>query len=123
VLQQLGDEPWRHAGHTRERLEKLATQLVTEAPSLDPRAWPPGRAGAARICTASCAAKLDACGPHEIANLLQGLNGRFVPAGPSGAPSRGRPDVLPTGRNFYSVDTRAVPTPTAYAMGARPPSA
>ncbi len=42
--------------------------------------------------------------------LLRGLAGRFVPPGPSGAPTRGRPDVLPTGRNFYSVDTRAVPT-------------
>ncbi|MEM6905219.1 MAG: cobaltochelatase subunit CobN, partial [Pseudomonadota bacterium] len=39
------------------------------------------------------------------------------PPGPSGAPSRGRPDVLPTGRNFYSVDSRAVPTPAAYALG------
>ncbi|WP_354679659.1 cobaltochelatase subunit CobN, partial [Cupriavidus plantarum] len=38
---------------------------------------------------------------------------------PSGAPSRGRPDVLPTGRNFYSVDTRAVPTQTAWTLGVR----
>ncbi|HEV8037118.1 cobaltochelatase subunit CobN, partial [Yoonia sp.] len=37
--------------------------------------------------------------------------------GPSGAPTRGRMDVLPTGRNFYSVDSRAVPTPTAWALG------
>ncbi|MGL4406280.1 MAG: cobaltochelatase subunit CobN, partial [Notoacmeibacter sp.] len=36
---------------------------------------------------------------------------------PSGAPTRGRPDVLPTGRNFYSVDTRAIPTETAWALG------
>ena len=64
------------------------------------------------------APRLDACGPLELAQLLRGLAGRFVPPGPSGAPSRGRLDVLPTGRNFYSVDTRAVPTPTAYAMGA-----
>ncbi|MCZ8286090.1 MAG: cobaltochelatase subunit CobN, partial [Bacteroidia bacterium] len=62
--------------------------------------------------------RLDACGPQEIAQCLRGLSGQFVPAGPSGAPSRGRPDVLPTGRNFYSVDTRAVPTQTAYTMGA-----
>ena len=37
--------------------------------------------------------------------------------GPSGAPTRGRLDVLPTGRNFYSVDSRAVPTPAAWALG------
>jgi cobaltochelatase CobN len=59
-----------------------------------------------------------ACGPAEIAGLLAGLDGRFVPPGPSGAPSRGRPDVLPTGRNFFSVDTRAVPTPAAWTLGA-----
>ncbi|MCP1168089.1 cobaltochelatase subunit CobN, partial [Limimaricola sp. ASW11-118] len=40
-----------------------------------------------------------------------------VAPGPSGAPTRGRPDVLPTGRNFFSVDARAVPTPTAWALG------
>ncbi len=40
-----------------------------------------------------------------------------VAPGPSGAPSRGRPEVLPTGRNFYSVDTRAVPTPAAWQLG------
>ncbi|MFP3607622.1 cobaltochelatase subunit CobN, partial [Paraburkholderia sp. SIMBA_053] len=51
--------------------------------------------------------RLDACGPHELMHLKRGLEGRFVPPGPSGSPSRGRPDVLPTGRNFYSVDTRA----------------
>lgn len=39
--------------------------------------------------------------------------------GPSGAPTRGRPDVLPTGRNFYSVDTRAVPTAVAWELGLR----
>jgi cobaltochelatase CobN len=48
---------------------------------------------------------------------MKGLDGRFVPPGPSGAPTRGRPDVLPTGRNFYSVDSRAVPTPAAYELG------
>ncbi|HKW53926.1 MAG TPA: cobaltochelatase subunit CobN, partial [Stellaceae bacterium] len=35
----------------------------------------------------------------------------------SGAPTRGRPDVLPTGRNFYSLDTRVVPTPAAWQLG------
>ena len=54
---------------------------------------------------------------QEIINLLGGLNGRYVPSGSSGAPTRGRPDVLPTGRNFYSVDIRAVPTETAWRIG------
>ncbi len=55
--------------------------------------------------------------PAEIANLLHGLNGGYVPSGPSGAPTRGRPEVLPTGRNFYSVDIRAIPTESAWDVG------
>jgi cobaltochelatase CobN len=56
---------------------------------------------------------------EEITNLLQGLNGQYVPSGSSGAPTRGRLDVLPTGRNFYSVDVRAIPTQTAYNLGVK----
>jgi cobaltochelatase CobN len=123
-LQQQGSEPWRHAGHTRERLEKLAVQMVAEhvvadaahGGAIDPAAWPHAAPVLQRL-RRTLRPHLDACGPNELAQLLRGLDGRFVPPGPSGAPSRGRPDVLPTGRNFYSVDTRAVPTPTAYAMG------
>ncbi|MGB3559586.1 MAG: cobaltochelatase subunit CobN, partial [Geitlerinemataceae cyanobacterium] len=54
---------------------------------------------------------------QEIDNLLRGLDGKFVPSGASGAPTRGRSDVLPTGRNFYSVDIRAIPTETAWNVG------
>ena len=55
--------------------------------------------------------------PEEIKHLLQGLNGKYVSPGASGAPTRGRPDVLPTGRNFYSVDIRGIPTETAWDVG------
>jgi cobaltochelatase CobN len=54
---------------------------------------------------------------EEIIHLLQGLDGRYVPSGPAGAPTRNRPDVLPTGRNFYSVDIRAIPTESAWDVG------
>ncbi|MDE5109352.1 MAG: cobaltochelatase subunit CobN, partial [Trichodesmium sp. St17_bin3_1_1] len=54
---------------------------------------------------------------QEIVNLLIGLDGKYIPSGSSGAPTRGRPDVLPTGRNFYSVDIRAIPTETAWRIG------
>jgi cobaltochelatase CobN len=54
---------------------------------------------------------------QEITNLLHGLDGRYVPSGASGAPTRGRPEVLPTGRNFYSVDIRAIPTESAWDVG------
>ena len=53
----------------------------------------------------------------EITNLIRGLDGQYIPAGPSGAPTRGRPEVLPTGRNFYSVDIRSVPTESAWDVG------
>ena len=53
----------------------------------------------------------------EITHLLAGLSGRYVPAGPSGAPSRGQAHILPTGRNFYAVDPRALPSQAAWAVG------
>jgi len=55
----------------------------------------------------------------EITSLLHGLNGSYIPSGPSGAPTRNRPEVLPTGRNFYSVDIRAIPTESAWDVGRR----
>ncbi len=65
------------------------------------------------------AALISSCGPAEGASLLAALDGRFVAPGPGGAPSRGRLDVLPTGRNLYGVDPRAVPTRTAWEIGQR----
>jgi cobaltochelatase CobN len=53
----------------------------------------------------------------EIGNLLLGLRGGYVPAGPSGAPTRGMTHVLPTGRNFYSVDPKSLPTETSWRVG------
>jgi cobaltochelatase CobN len=54
---------------------------------------------------------------NETRNLLAALDGRHVPAGPSGSPSRGMAHVLPTGRNFYTVDPRGLPTPAAWSTG------
>jgi len=53
----------------------------------------------------------------EIDNVLRALDGRYVPAGPSGSPTRGLVGVLPTGRNFYSVDPKAIPSRNAYDIG------
>lgn len=53
----------------------------------------------------------------EIDNLLLGLAGGYVPAGPSGSPTRGMAHILPTGRNFYSVDPRSVPSQSAWRVG------
>jgi len=53
----------------------------------------------------------------ERAALIAALDGRHVRAGPSGAPARGRADVLPTGRNLFTADPRTLPTPTAFDLG------
>lgn len=55
----------------------------------------------------------------EIDNVIAALHGRHVPSGPSGSPTRGRLDVLPTGRNFYSVDPRALPSELSWEVGQR----
>lgn len=55
----------------------------------------------------------------EIQALSHGLGGGYVPPGPSGAPTRGMTDVLPTGRNFYSVDPRSLPSLPAWRVGQR----
>ena len=55
--------------------------------------------------------------PDEVGNLLRGLEGKFVPPGPSGAPTRGMANILPTGRNFYSVDPKSIPSPAAWETG------
>jgi cobaltochelatase CobN len=106
---------WRTAGDTVERLEALAMRLIAGEAQPEP-AWAQTRAVLAWI-EDTLRSAVAACGEQEIAGLLAGLDGRFVPPGPSGAPSRGRPEVLPTGRNFFSLDTRAVPTPAAWQLG------
>ena len=58
-------------------------------------------------------------GAEERAGLIAAVSGRHVAPGPAGSPDRGRADVLPTGRNLFSVDPRAVPTQAAHAEGVR----
>jgi cobaltochelatase CobN len=53
----------------------------------------------------------------EIEHLLDALEGKYVPAGPAGAPTRGMAHILPTGRNFYAVDPRALPSQAAWRVG------
>src|SRR5579859_484003 len=112
VLADLDDQPWRSNGDTVERLELLAQALVSGSLRFEGAATAPVLQALDGLM-----ADVDACGDEEMAALLRGLDGRFVAPGPSGAPTRGRPEVLPTGRNFYSVDTRAVPTPSAWHLG------
>ena len=82
----------------------LALAIAAGAPGADP---------------AALARALDASPEAEARALLAALDGRLVQPGPAGAPSRGRPDVLPTGRNLFAIDPRAVPTRGAMVLAAR----
>jgi cobaltochelatase CobN len=115
ALEPLTGDPWRNAGDTVERLELLAAGLVGGAEKPRPD-WHAAACVLSEI-ERSIRPALRACGARETAGLMAGLDGRFVEPGPAGAPTRGRLDVLPTGRNFYSLDTRAVPTPSAWRLG------
>ena len=134
LLAHISDALWRTTGDTVERIEALALRLVSNvsdrAPSSSPlplrerggecavadEDWPATSAVLAWI-SITLRPAIDACGAAEMSAFLTGLDGHFVRPGPSGAPTRGRPDVLPTGRNFFAVDVRAVPTPSAWRIG------
>ncbi|MBI2253085.1 MAG: cobaltochelatase subunit CobN [Proteobacteria bacterium] len=115
ALKRVSGDPWRLTGDTVERLEVLALNLVSKKAVADP-AWK-RTADVLAFIEDDLRPRVQGCGSAEIAGILRGLDGRFVKPGPSGAPTRGRLDVLPTGRNFFSVDTRSVPTPTAWSLG------
>ncbi len=132
-LRDLDEEtPVRSAGDVIERLEMLCRQacaaLLTGGfrPELAPEvaaqvSGPPGPAAeqverVLRYVTDFIYPALMRT-TDEIGNLLRGLEGRFVPPGPSGAPTRGMANVLPTGRNFYSVDPKTLPSPAAWEVG------
>jgi cobaltochelatase CobN len=105
----------RRIGDVVEHLERLAADLVSGALDCSPD-WIATRAVLDTVKTI-VKPRLSASGPAEMQAFVDALDGKFVAPGPSGAPSRGRLDVLPTGRNFYSVDARAVPTPSAWELG------
>jgi cobaltochelatase CobN len=111
----LGEDTWRSAGDTVERLEALALRLV-RGDAVPAAHWQHTLDVLTEI-QEQVAPSVDQSGRAEIEAILTGLDGKFVIPGPSGAPTRGRLDVLPTGRNFYSVDNRTVPTPAAWLLG------
>ena len=115
LLQHVSPDTWRSFGDTVERLELLARDLVGGRRSPDPE-WTATGAVLEQVERRLRPALLES-GTAEIRSMLRALDGRFIEPGPSGAPTRGRPDVLPTGRNFFSVDSRAVPTAAAWHLG------
>ncbi len=110
----------RTYGDVVEVLEQTAKRYITD--TIDQQAVPfeaQSHAGTATLLKYILADTLPKvlASREEVDNLLQGLTGRYVPAGGSGAPTRGRVDILPTGKNFYSIDVRTVPTEAAYQVG------
>ncbi|MEB3184661.1 MAG: cobaltochelatase subunit CobN [Cyanobacteriota bacterium] len=130
LLAELGDgERLRLVGDGVALLDTLAlgwlAPLIEAGDDSTPCAWaaairPGANAAAAleRIRTVLLP-RLLACGTAEREAFLSGVGGGRIAAGPSGAPTRGRPDLLPTGRNFYSVDLRGLPSETAWDLGRR----
>jgi cobaltochelatase CobN len=122
--------PARTAADAVDLLETVASRLVT---GLDATGWEPSKVnpvvggvlGAAppdvirvlEFAATEVVPRL-ARTPDEVTNVLRALDGRYIEAGPSGSPTRGLVNVLPTGRNFYSVDPKAIPSQGAWEVGA-----
>ncbi|MBF0280139.1 MAG: cobaltochelatase subunit CobN [SAR324 cluster bacterium] len=105
-------------GAERDQVDQQARQWIRTA--LEKRAFPEDENESLKILRQllydHLHPRLMQC-ENEIENLADGLSGKFIPPGPSGAPTRGRIDVLPTGRNFFSIDPRVIPTPTSWNCG------
>ncbi|MGC9669510.1 cobaltochelatase subunit CobN [Planosporangium sp. 12N6] len=129
ALTEVVDGPATSAADLVDRLEDLARKLVVGCETLG---WAadsvpavvaevlggpvPQVEGVLRFAATEVVPRLDAT-TGEIGSVLHALDGGYVPAGPSGSPTRGLVNVLPTGRNFYSVDPKAIPSRNAWEVG------
>jgi cobaltochelatase CobN len=129
ALTDIAEGPHLTAADAVDLLEAVARRLVTGMETLG---WEPGKAAAVaaevtgrgmpdvvrllRFAAGEIVPRL-ARTTDEITHTLAALDGRFVPPGPSGSPTRGLVNVLPTGRNFYSVDPKAIPSRNAWDVG------
>ncbi|HEX2314112.1 MAG TPA: cobaltochelatase subunit CobN, partial [Thermomonospora sp.] len=127
---ELWPEPPRTASDVVDILERLARALVE---GMEERGWdvsapvieevcgrlsvdPAAVTGVLTFAGEELVPRLAATG-DEIDAVLHALDGGHIPAGPSGSPTRGLVNVLPTGRNFYSVDPKAIPSRNAWDVG------
>ncbi|MDP9395166.1 MAG: cobaltochelatase subunit CobN, partial [Actinomycetota bacterium] len=128
-LTALVDGPARTGSDAIDVLETLARRLVE---SMESAGWAPEKVGATiesvlGAATPDVVRVLDFAAREvvprldrttdEVAHVLHALDGGFIPAGPSGSPTRGLVGVLPTGRNFFSVDPKAIPSRNAWDVG------
>lgn len=126
LLAEQSNDLWRSSMDTRERLELLALQLVNEYLLSSNNkeicvlaATLPRTSQQLNYAKSIILAALEDSAVRETKALIEGLGGLAVEPGPSGAPTRGRLDTLPTGRNFFSLDNRSVPSAAAWALGQR----
>jgi cobaltochelatase CobN len=121
--------PSRTAADTIDLLEQLCRRI---AEGMEEREWrvaaapglvrevlgaePPGAVAVVEFACTEVVPRL-ARTTDEIGHILRALDGGYVPAGPSGSPTRGLVNVLPTGRNFYSVDPKAIPSRLSWEVG------
>jgi cobaltochelatase CobN len=135
-LTDLIDGPSQTASDAIDLLEQLCRHLAegmeargwetAEVPGLVSRVLGGDAAASGRSCPQAVAVLEFACREvvprlgrttDEIGHVLHALEGGYVPAGPSGSPTRGLVGVLPTGRNFYSVDPKAIPSRLSWEVG------
>ncbi|MFI0942524.1 cobaltochelatase subunit CobN [Streptomyces sp. NPDC021020] len=129
ALTALAEGPARTASDAVDLLEQVARRL---AETMEARGWAPDAAAATvrEVLDAEVPAAvrvLDFAATEvvprlartsdELGHILRALRGGYVPAGPSGSPTRGLVNVLPTGRNFYSVDPKAIPSRLSWDVG------
>ncbi len=128
-LTEIADGPAVTGADGVDLLEAVARKLVVAMETLS---WDPGKVPAVvaevtgresvaveaslRFAATEVVPRLARTG-DELGNVLRALDGRFVEAGPSGSPTRGLVNVLPTGRNFYAVDPKAIPSRNAWDVG------
>ncbi|GAA3919159.1 cobaltochelatase subunit CobN [Litoribacillus peritrichatus] len=126
LLSNINEQIWRTEADTLERLEHLAKHILAGLNQSDQEQCAEGLLNNHDLpktkalishLTQSVFPAYDGSPEQEIKQVINGLAGGYVPPGASGAPTRGRLDVLPTGRNFYSVDSRSIPTPAAWVLG------
>jgi cobaltochelatase CobN len=134
LVETLASAEWPAGGLSEAEVREVVWHIATKphAPSAvvgpnakkPPTPFPPDPAKADRqaVCTTLawvCEWLVPALGAstREIGSVLGALDGALVPPGPSGAPSRGMAHVLPTGRNFYSLDPKAVPSHISMEVG------
>lgn len=118
-LSEAGDESRARVDEVEAQAKNLLTQLSQEGwdeGAVDKLDAPEAARDILRFACAEMVPRLRQT-PREITQILRALNGEFIEAGPSGSPMRGLLNVLPTGRNFYSVDPKSIPSRLAWETG------